>query len=127
MLHLLYSSTQALMKQSGGGNHLSVAWNYTGQAREIIPASSSRLSVPTHAPTLAPSPVPSTTSATGVPTTASPIACIPKDGSGCSPTVQCCPGEFASVHLYLSAEKRETTTLIIRLSLQRAKLKLYFG
>ena len=63
---------QALQKEGGGGDNLAIAWEYQGQAREVIPAIYSSTSkpdtvvpptdqptnAPTNQPTLPPTPAP---------------------------------------------------------------------
>ncbi len=40
---------QALMKEGGGGDNLAIAWQYPGQAQEVIPASYSLMTKPAQA------------------------------------------------------------------------------
>ena len=70
---------EALQKEGAGGDNLAIAWQYTGQAREVIPAIYSSVAKPdVVAPTTAqPTNAPTTAQPTNAPTTAAPTTAQP--------------------------------------------------
>ena len=74
---------EAKMKEGGGGDNLSVAWEYPGQSQQVIPASYGRIPIPqwSESPTMAPTSMAPTTMA---PTTTTAMPTSLDLGTGAS-------------------------------------------